>query len=201
MSTELRKVVSLVLSASFTLGAVGLLGACPGTLSDPARFDIDGTSTGSCTQTVTTTFATVCAVSGCHTTSTMAGSLDLQAPDIYMRLAGKPATGGPGVLIDPGGNPDASVLYLKLTPTPPFGLQMPLTGAKLDTKTLACFASWIKMEGHPVDAGDASTMTDGPEFETSPPSDAGSDGGSPDSGGPPSEAGTDSSDAPAESGD
>jgi mono/diheme cytochrome c family protein len=46
-------------------------------------------------------------------------------------------------LIDPGGNPDASVLYLKLTPMPPFGLQMPEIGNKLDEAQLACVAAWI----------------------------------------------------------
>jgi hypothetical protein len=61
-----------------------------------------------------------------------------------MRLVGKAAVGGSGMLIDPGGSPDKSVLYLKLTPNPPFGAQMPFVGNKLDTTTIGCVAAWIE---------------------------------------------------------
>jgi len=80
------------------------------------------------------------------------------------RLAGKAATGGPGVLVDPGGDPSKSVLYLKLTSSPPFGSQMPLTGTKLDATTLACVATWIATRGS-IDGGapatDSGESTDG----------------------------------------
>ena len=83
-----------------------------------------------------------------------AAGLDLVSPNLYARLVGKPATGGPGVIIDPGGDPKKSVLYLKLGPNPPFGSQMPLTGPKLDDSTIECVAEWISM-GAGVDASSA----------------------------------------------
>jgi hypothetical protein len=160
--------LSLSLSVAFTFGMVGGLGACPGTLSDPARF-ADSGSTESCSEFVDTELSTVCAASGCHTTAGMAGLLDLQAPDVYARLTGKNASGGPGFLIAPNGDPDASVLYLKLTSNPPFGSQMPLIGSKLDSHGLACFASWIMAGGHP---GDGGAGMDSPVAETAPPEEA-----------------------------
>jgi hypothetical protein len=60
-----------------------------------------------------------------------------------MRLSGKEAAGGPGVLIDPT-TPAASVLYTKLTATPPFGARMPLVGAPLGDGDIACVLSWIE---------------------------------------------------------
>ena len=60
-----------------------------------------------------------------------------------MRLSGKKAMGGPGLLIDPT-TPTASVLYTKLTPTPPFGARMPLVGAPLSDADIACVLSWIE---------------------------------------------------------
>lgn len=173
--TPLRVILGglpLLVSGALALGALGSLSACPGDLVDPARFE-DASSPQSCTERVTAEFATVCAVSGCHTTADMAGSLDLESPDVYARLLGKSASGGPGVLIDPSGDPDASVLYLKLTPDPPFGSQMPLVGAKLDAKTLACFASWIMM---------GSSMPDGGQPADSSSADSAADSASPEDG-------------------
>jgi hypothetical protein len=60
-----------------------------------------------------------------------------------MRLSGKQAMGGSGLLIDPA-NASASVLYTKLTPTPPFGARMPLVGAPLSDADMACVLSWIQ---------------------------------------------------------
>jgi hypothetical protein len=84
------------------------------------------------------------------------------SPNVYARLVGKNASGGPGVLIDPGHDPEKSVLYLKLTPTPPFGSQMPLTGAKLDATTLACVSTWIASGGS-IDGGAPLPTTDSGE--------------------------------------
>jgi hypothetical protein len=64
------------------------------------------------------------------------------------------------MLIDPDGNPEDSILYLKLTPNPPFGSQMPLVGEKLDPTTLACVGEWIMTEGRHVDAGGADATQD-----------------------------------------
>ena len=142
------------LSALFLIvpASMGLTG-CPGTLADPGRFEDSGaTMDAGCPNVVSTVFTPRCALSGCHTAADRAGQLDLQSPDLYPRLVGVPASGGPGFLIDANGNPNDSVLYLKLTPNPPFGSQMPLVGAKLDPTTLACVASWIK-SGSGADGG------------------------------------------------
>jgi hypothetical protein len=142
------------------LAPVLLLAGCPGSLENPGSFDVadgidggggsfaaanridggGGSETG-CAQPIA--FATTCAVSGCHAATTPAGGLDLASPNIAMRLLGKQAMGGPGLLIDPA-NATASVLYTKLTTTPPFGARMPLVGAPLSDADLACALSWIQ---------------------------------------------------------
>jgi hypothetical protein len=152
----------------FFLGLLGLAG-CPGTLNDPAAFEVEASS--SCDDVPDVVFTPRCALSGCHTASMSAGSLDLASPDVYARLVGQPATGGPGVLIDPGGDPANSVLYLKLTPSPPFGSQMPLTGTKLDATTLACVANWITTRGS-ID-GSAPSPDSSQASDASPDPDAG----------------------------
>jgi hypothetical protein len=118
--------------------AVALVG-CPGSLEDPSRFD---GQFGDCPD-IDMLIATTCAKNNCHAGSNLMGSLDLGSPDIVSRLSGKKAVGGPGLLIDPK-DPAKSVLYTKLGSTPPFLSQMPLTGAKLDASTQACFLSWIE---------------------------------------------------------
>jgi hypothetical protein len=150
--------------------------SCAGTLEDPERFAIDGgtslattvdgsssiqsNSGAGCDATVVALFPARCASAGCHSATDKTAGLDLESPDVRARLMGAAATGGPGVLVDPGGDPQKSVLYLKLTPAPPFGAQMPLTGAKLDDATLSCVAQWIAA---PVDGADASTASDARE--------------------------------------
>jgi hypothetical protein len=74
--------------------------------------------------------------------------LDLESPGVFSRLSGKMAQGGSGLLIDPS-QPDMSVLYTKLTTTPPFGSRMPLTGTPLDDSTVTCVLTWIQKGGTP----------------------------------------------------
>jgi hypothetical protein len=143
---------------------VSVLAGCPGSLDDPARFDAElgiddggrdgagggrdgaggggGGAGGGC-PSPPPSFGTTCSVSGCHAATAPAGGLDLASPNIVMRLSGKKAMGGPGLLIDPT-TPAASVLYTKLTPTPPFGARMPLVGAPLSDADIACVLSWIE---------------------------------------------------------
>jgi hypothetical protein len=136
---------------------VSVLAGCPGTLDDPASFyaglGIDGggggggggaggDAGGGC-PSPPPSFGTTCSVSGCHAATMPAGGLDLASPNIVMRLSGKQATGGPGLLIDPT-TPAASVLYTKLTATPPFGARMPLVGAPLSDADIAGVLSWIE---------------------------------------------------------
>jgi hypothetical protein len=126
---------ALLVSAAL---AAGLLG-CPGSLEDPSRFD---GQFGNCPD-IEMVIATTCAKASCHSGASPTGSLDLASPDIVMRLSGKKAVGGPGLLVDPS-DPAKSVLYTKLKNPPPFLSQMPLTGAKLDDATQACFLTWIE---------------------------------------------------------
>ncbi len=134
-----------VLAAAIACAA-GL--GCPGSLSDPAAFEDAGTEaavTPACSAATVPAaiFTPTCAISGCHSATTQAAALDLESPGARSRLSGKAASGGPGVLIDPGGDPTKSVLYLVLESSPPFGAQMPLTGTKLDAAGLSCVAAWI----------------------------------------------------------
>jgi hypothetical protein len=134
---------------SAALVALLSLSGCPGTLNDPAAFELEASAQNStnCDDVPDVVFAPHCGLSACHTPTTLAGNLDLVSKDVYSRLVGKNASGGPGILINPSRQPAESVVYLKLTPHPPFGSQMPLTGAKLDATTLACVANWIATGG------------------------------------------------------
>jgi hypothetical protein len=116
-----------------------------------------------------------CTGAGCHNAQDKTQGLDLQSPDVGTRLVGVPARGGPGLLIDSSA-PSSSVLYTKLTSTPPFGARMPLTGA-LDDPTIACVLAWI---AHPSnDAGSSGSGT----LEAGGGAQAGhSEGGRPESG-------------------
>jgi hypothetical protein len=133
---------------SFLLGGV----ACPGTLSDPAAFEgaaadagatADAGSTAACPD-IPTLLAQSCGIAGCHDATTKAEALDLASPDVAARLVGVLAVEGNGLLIDPA-SPGASVVYTKLTATPPFGGRMP-TGTPLDDATIQCVLSWVTSE-------------------------------------------------------
>src|SRR6185437_7272428 len=112
-----------------TLAFAALAGAvitgCPGTLQDPERFLGDGAAGGgSCPDVQTTIIQGTCAVGGCHSTADKQQGLDLQSPNPDSRLVNVPATEGTGLLIDPNA-PQTSILYVKLSATPPFGARMP----------------------------------------------------------------------------
>src|SRR5215471_15697582 len=90
---------------------VALLGltGCPGSLDVPAAFEVDaGVSTStsstssstSCGDVPTGVLAPRCGISGCHGSPMSQAKLDLVSPNVYMRLVGKAAVGGPGMLID-----------------------------------------------------------------------------------------------------
>ena len=116
----------------------------PGSLDDPGRFDVKGSASGTdigggdqdsgaasilgdggACPDIPQFFAATCTASSCHNASDEAQGLNLQSPDVKSRLVSVMATEGPGLLVDPSA-PRASVLYLKLTASPPFGAQMPL---------------------------------------------------------------------------
>jgi hypothetical protein len=145
--------------------AASLVG-CAGTIEDPALFTSNSadptgappptaTTSSGCGDPTTSIFPASCAASACHGSSSPQAGLDLASPGLPGRLVGKMASGGPGFLIDPSGDPDKSILYSKLTATPPYGLQMPMVGPKLDDTEMACMRAWISSSvgGAGIDAG------------------------------------------------
>jgi hypothetical protein len=146
---------------------LGLLGAsfgCPGTLGDPARFTVaTGNDAGfvgdadlpeagepssdgsSCPDVPQEIFLANCTGASCHNSQYKAQGLDLQSPNLAARLVGVPATEGPGLLIDLA-TPSSSVLYTKVTATPPFGARMPIGAAPLESDEINCVLAWITQE-------------------------------------------------------
>ena len=97
-------------------------------------------------------FATTCATTLCHTAVDLAGNLDLGSPGLLARLIDKPASGGPGKLID-SSNPAQSVLLLKTTANPPFGMRMPFGRAPLSTELTQCLHDWVFAQVAPGGGG------------------------------------------------
>jgi hypothetical protein len=150
---------------------------CPGTLEDPERFlaadggliaqgqpadegGISGEGGGSNCPDVPQTLSTTCTGAGCHNAMDKAQGLDLQSPNLASRLVGVQATEGPGLLIDPS-NPSASVLYLKVTGSPPFGSRMPQGRAPLDDATIACVLAWVTQQVSPSGSSNDGGADDG----------------------------------------
>jgi hypothetical protein len=128
------------------VAVAAMLAGCPGTLEDPARFETDGST---CPD-IPTFFTETCALAGCHSAQSMIAGLDLASPNVFQRLLGKHPTGGggTGLLIDPS-NPADSVLYTKLTDTPPFPTRMPASGGPLSGDEIACVLTWIETNAAP----------------------------------------------------
>jgi len=115
--------------AAFVSSAVclALLG-CAGSLDHPERFanlgqgpdagPVNPPPDGGC-DPVGSIFPVSCSTSSCHSAQSQQANLDLESPGLPSRLVGKPAHGGPGLLIDRQ-NPAQSVLLLKVTSNPPF---------------------------------------------------------------------------------
>jgi hypothetical protein len=154
---------------------------CPASLEDPGRFaDV----VGPCPDVPQDVFIKVCSTAGCHNPVDKMLGLDLQSPDVASRLVGVPAMGGPGLLVDPS-SPSSSILYTKLTATPPFGARMPFSESPLPDATIACVLQWITLQlgdaGSEDGAAEASG-DDGPEMADASPTpgeDAASDDGGP----------------------
>jgi hypothetical protein len=183
MSIDLRAISTLALLLPTVAATVA---ACAGTLEDKEKFlayeldgspYFDGGGQVSCPDVPTAIIAPHCTIPGCHNTkdNANAGMLDLQAPNIFGRLVGKPAAGGPGILIDPGGDPTKSVLWEKLNYPPPFQSRMPFGAMPLDDMTISCVGQWITQSAHASDAG-------GSQPEAGSPGEDSGGGGPPDTG-------------------
>jgi hypothetical protein len=126
--------------AGLALTAAAILTGCPGTLENPERFSTVADA-GAC-DIPGVLIPQRCAISGCHTTMTMAGDLDLQAPDVAARLVDVPATGCDGLLVDPE-NLEESVMYLVILQEGTTCLPMPQVGAALTTDEAQCYLDWL----------------------------------------------------------
>jgi hypothetical protein len=170
----------------FRMAVLSLVAACvgcPGSLEDPGRFT---SATGTCPDIPQDVFQKTCSATvGCHSATDKQLGLDLQSPNVASRLVGIKAMGGPGLLIDPS-NPSASILYEKLTATPPFGLRMPDGQTPLDDATIACVLQWITTQvtdgGEDGAASEASSDDGPPNMGDDGPPAPGDDGSSPEDG-------------------
>lgn len=158
---------SFALASSLGLGALLLVG-CPGTLDDKERFLVDAGSAGSagaagnatgggedagttldsgpdlgpCGDVVARIFVPSCGGTGCHGPSGAQQDLDLVSPGVAARVVGVSGIGCSAVLADPA-NPEGSLIYQKLSPTPPCGSPMPLARPALTDEDVACVRAWI----------------------------------------------------------
>jgi len=157
---------SPALAASLVFCA-SLLVACPGTLEDKQRFLVDAGSAGktgsagngaaggelpseagtdaglgACGDVVERIFVPSCGGTGCHDSNGPQQNLDLVSPGLAARVVGVPGIGCSTTLADPA-NPEASLIYQKLSPTPPCGSPMPLARPALSEEDAACVLAWI----------------------------------------------------------
>jgi hypothetical protein len=127
-------------------GSIGGASGGAGAVSSGSMLATSGAGVGSsapgCADVPQNIFIPTCASGPCHNPQTDAQHLDLQSPNLAMRLVGVPATEGPGLLIDPA-SPSDSVLYTKLSAAPPFGVRMPSGKTPLDSADIACVLAWI----------------------------------------------------------
>ena len=154
----------LMLSASLLVG-------CPGTLDHKERFLVDagnaanggsetgndaavpddagadadadaGPDSGACGDVVARIFVPSCGGTGCHGSVAAQQDLDLVSPGVAERVVGVSGIGCSSTLADPA-NPEASLIYQKLLPTPPCGSPMPLARPALSDEDTACVLAWI----------------------------------------------------------
>ena len=64
------------------------------------------------------------------------------SPGVAARVVGVTGVGCASTLADPA-NPEASLIYQKLSPTPPCGSPMPLARPSLSDEDTACVLAWI----------------------------------------------------------
>lgn len=117
-------------------GAVSEAGSDAG--ADPDA----GPNLGACGDVVQRIFVPSCGGTGCHGSTGAQQDLDLVSPGVAARVVGVPGIGCSATLADPA-NPEASLIYQKLSPTPPCGSPMPLARPALSDEDVACVRAWI----------------------------------------------------------
>lgn len=87
-------------------------------------------------------FTARCALGGCHSGASAILGLDLAEGVAHGEIVGVDSTSQPGTLRVAPGDPAASLLFLKLGPTPPVGQRMPVGGSLADAE-IAVIEAWI----------------------------------------------------------
>ena len=131
-------------------GALSLLAGCPGTLKDKELYEaaLDGAAGrhdgagGPCGDVVARIFVPNCGGSSCHGAQAPQQDLDLVSPGVAARVAGVVGKGCSVMLADPA-DPEGSLIYQKLLPSPPCGGTMPLARAPLSRADAMCVLGWI----------------------------------------------------------
>ncbi len=148
------------------VAALALVG-CPGSLSDPERFQLGSGALEQCDRAVMEILASEaqCAASGCHGSVAPQAGLVLEASGLESRLVGVAASDDcDGLPLIDETTPENSLLYIKLQDSPPCGSRMPL-GAALSDDDQACVLGWIRSvvgasSGVAMDAGAADASTE-----------------------------------------
>jgi hypothetical protein len=134
-----------------TLGLVIALWVVPSLAQTPPAAGRTSPSAATFSTLYDTIFAPVgCAAAFCHGANAPAGALQLGSRDrAYEALVGVPAAGTAcadrGLLRVAPGEPQASLLLLKLTTQPPCGLAMPAPDALLSDSQVAAIRRWIEV--------------------------------------------------------
>lgn len=110
--------------------------------SDAAAGSDAGPDLGPCGDVVERIFVPSCGGTGCHGATGSQQDLDLVSEGVAQRVVGVSGVGCTATLADPA-DPEASLLYQKLSPTPPCGSPMPLARPALSDEDVACVLAWI----------------------------------------------------------
>lgn len=95
-----------------------------------------------CGDIIDRVFAPSCGDTGCHGAVAPQQGLDLVSPGLTDRVVGVAGTACASILADPA-NPQGSLIYQKLLPSPKCGAQMPLARPALSSADAACVLAWI----------------------------------------------------------
>ena len=126
-----------------TAGTGGDDAAAPSGAGSDAGADPDaGPNLGPCGDVVERIFEPSCGGTGCHGATGAQQGLDLVSPGVAERVVGVPGIGCSATLADPA-SPEASLIYTKLSSTPPCGSPMPLARPALSDEDVACVLAWI----------------------------------------------------------
>jgi len=124
------------------LGALVVLGGCPGSLDNPERFEeTGGAAPVDCSDVPNGLFKARCVDGPCHNADSNAGSLNLEADGLEARIVDVDGL-CMGTLVNTA-DPASSLVYTKCLDTSSCGSQMPQTGAKLTVEELQCVLDYV----------------------------------------------------------